>query len=322
MKILMVLIAVTLVGGPACVAQEAKYSFKENFVLNSPSQVSVSSSDGNIEVVAIPGTSTDVFYIVRKNNKLVNITREQLEKEVHLDVKHEGNNLTITVKYKDEFNLMDWKDKLIIDFRIQVPPATSCNLHTSDGNLKITGLTRDQELNTSDGNVDIDDIMGNVKATTSDGNITVEKVSGKVEVKSSDGNITMSDVRGDANAGTSDGNISLTMVSGTTFLKTSDGDIKFKDLSGSLTARTSDGNVSGNLLKLTKELTVKTSDGNISIGIPAKLGLDLDIKGESLDVPLSNFSGKSDDNSIEGKINGGGIVVNLSTSGNVSLSYK
>jgi len=304
------------------VAQGAKYSFKEHFVLNAPSQVNISSSDGNIDVVAIPGTKTDVFFIVKKNNKVINISREELEKEVQLDVKQDGNSLTITVKYKSEFNLMDWKDKLVIDFRIQVPPTTACDLHTSDGNVKISGLKRNQILATSDGNVEIEDIEGDVKASTSDGNVHVEKVTGKVEVKSSDGNIILSNVRGDANAGTSDGNISLNTVSGALFVKTSDGDIRFKDLSGSLNARTSDGNVTGNLLKLTNELTVKTSDGNISISIPSKLGLDLDIKGESLDVPLSNFSGKSDDDSIEGKINGGGIAVNLSTSGNVSLTYQ
>jgi DUF4097 and DUF4098 domain-containing protein YvlB len=322
MKSLMALVAVILAAGVTGTAQDAKYSFKESFTLNSPSQVKISSSDGNIDVVAIPGTKTDVFFIVKKNNKLMNISRDQLEKEIDLDITQNGGNLTIAVKYKNEFNVMDWKDKLVVDFRIQVPPATACDLHTSDGNVKITGLKRNQMLVTSDGNVEIEDIQGDVKASTSDGNIRVEKVTGKVEVKSSDGNIILANVRGDANAGTSDGNISLNTVSGASFVKTSDGDIRFKDLSGSLNARTSDGNVTGNLLKLTNELTVKTSDGNIAVSIPSKLGLDLNIKGESLDVPLSNFSGKSEDDSIEGKINGGGIAVNLSTSGNVSLSYE
>ena len=76
------------------------------------------------------------------------------------------------------------------------------------------------------------------------------------------------------------------------------------------------------MLALSKELTVRTGDGNISVTIPDKLGLDLDIKGESLDIPLNNFSGRSDENVIVGKSNGGGIPVNLSTSGNVRLSYR
>ena len=94
MKGLMALIAVVLAAEVTGVAQDARYSFKENFVLAAPSQVNISSSDGNINVVAIPGTRTDVFFIVRKNNQLINISREQLRKNCSL-IKHEGGNLTI-----------------------------------------------------------------------------------------------------------------------------------------------------------------------------------------------------------------------------------
>ena len=105
-------------------------------------------------------------------------------------------------------------------------------------------------------------------------------------------------------------------------MKTSDGDLKFRDLAGSLNAHTSDGNVSGNIIELKSELTIRTSDGNISVFVPANIGMDLNIKGESLDVPLNNFSGHSDEKSIQGKSNGGGVAVNLSTSGNVTLAYR
>ena len=105
-------------------------------------------------------------------------------------------------------------------------------------------------------------------------------------------------------------------------VKTSDGNINFKDLSGSLSASTSDGNVSGNLVRLTEELSVRTSDGDIRITVPSRLGLDLDIKGESLHVPLNNFSGRSDEKRIQGKSNGGGIPVTMSTSGDVTLTYN
>ncbi|HTE29060.1 MAG TPA: DUF4097 family beta strand repeat-containing protein [Chryseolinea sp.] len=322
MKILLILTCLSLFTIITCHAQPAKYSFKESYELAASPEVSILSSDGNIEVVAFDGKKTDVFYIVTKNNKLLDIKREDLEKEIALEVKESGGNLSIVVKYKNEFRMLDWKDKMVVNFRIQTPRTTACKLKASDGNVSITGLKRDQELGTSDGNVDITNIDGSVIASTSDGNVTAKNITGTVEVKSSDGNIVMEDIRGNANARTSDGNIHITNVSGDVMVKSSDGDIKFKDLSGSLTANTSDGNVSGNLLKLTKELNVRTSDGNISVSIPKSLGLDLNIKGESLDVPLSNFSGKSEDNSIEGKTNGGGIPVNISTSGHVTLAYN
>ena len=303
-------------------AQDDRYSFKESYDLGKTGLVSVSSSDGNIEAVTFEGNKADIFYIVKKHNKVLNISKEELEKELTLEVVHSGNNLSIVVKYKNEFQSFNWNDKMTVSFRLQLPKETSCDLRTSDGNISMKGLKGDQKCKTSDGDLNILDIGGSVTANTSDGNVSIKKVNGDVEARTSDGNVTIENVKGDASASTSDGNISVYDLSGKTTIKTSDGDIVFKDLTGSLTATTSDGNVTGNLLELTKELTIRTSDGNITVAIPAKLGLDLDIKGESLNIPLTNFSGRSDEKVIRGKANGGGIAVNLSTSGNVKLSYR
>jgi DUF4097 and DUF4098 domain-containing protein YvlB len=115
----------------------------------------------------------------------------------------------------------------------------------------------------------------------------------------------------------------LSKVDGNTSSKTSDGHITFEELSGSFTGITSDGNIRGNFVLLKGQLTVRTGDGNIDITLPDQLGLDLDITGESLHVPLNNFSGRSDEKIIRGKSNGGGIPVNLSASdGSVTLAYQ
>ncbi len=322
MKSLLLIFVVALTASVFCYAQENKYSFSERYQLGSSAKVKLSCSDGNIDVVTSDGGTTEVFYIVKKNNKVLDISRVELEKELTLEVVQAGNSLSIMVKHKTDWSLLSWKDHMEVSFRLQVPKETACNLRTSDGNINMKGLSGDQSGNTSDGNIAVSDIKGSVFASTSDGNINVKKVVGAVEVKTSDGNIEMQEIKGDTKAGTSDGNIALSKISGNIFVKTSDGDIKFTDLSGSFTASTSDGNVSGSILKLTRELTVKTSDGNIIVTIPDNLGLDLDVKAESLDVPLSNFSGHSDENTIRGKSNGGGVAVNLSTSGMVRLVYK
>jgi DUF4097 and DUF4098 domain-containing protein YvlB len=315
------LIILLLVGSNA-VSQDARYSFKESFALSSSPQVSISSSDGDIEVVNIDGPNTDVFFIVKKQNKLVSMNRAALEKELELTVEKTDHSLNIVVKYPNTQGVMDWRDRVTVSFRVQTPKGTSCDLRTSDGNIRIAGLARDQKMRTSDGNIDIDNIQGSVWASTSDGNIMAQHVGGSAELKTSDGDIKVNEVSAGATTSTSDGNISLTKVKGSIRAKTSDGDITFQDLDGALTASTSDGNIRGSIQRLTKELSAHTSDGNISIKVPANLGLDLDIKGESLDVPLTNFSGRSDEKHIQGKSNGGGIAVNLSTSGNVRLEYN
>lgn len=322
MKNCLALLSLLLICVVITKAQDSRYSFKESYELGTPAKVSVSCSDGNIEVVAFEGKKTDVFYIVKKDNKVLTISRQELEKEFILEIVQTGNSLSIAVKNRTDASTFNWKDRMEVSFRLQVPRETACDLRTSDGNISLKGLTGDQKGRTSDGNLEFAGISGALMASTSDGNISVHKVAGPVEVKSSDGDIRFEDVNGEARASTSDGNISAVRISGNASLKTSDGNISFEDLSGSLTASTSDGNVTGNVVELKRELTIKTSDGNIAVTIPSRLGLDLNIKGESLTVPLTNFTGHSDEKSIQGKSNGGGIPVNLATSGNVKLSYQ
>jgi len=310
---------------PETKAQHDDYSFKETYNVNSPVQLLVSSFDGNIEVSNSNENEIQVFYIARKNGRILKINREELEKEVILEVTPENNSLKINVKSKWENkakSIFQSTDEVHVSFKVLVPKQTNCDLHSSDGNIRIAGLTSSQQLKTSDGNIEIININGDVNGRTSDGNIRLNEIVGDVEVGTSDGNIAIERVKGSVISSTSDGNIELERVSGNINVKTSDGDIYFSNIEGSFKGITSDGNVKGNFTKLGNELTVRTGDGNITINIPDNLGLDLDISGESLNVPLKNFSGKSDKKSIHGKSNGGGIPVNLSTSdGHITLNH-
>lgn len=310
---------------PEAKAQQEDYSFKETYKINSPAQLEVASFDGNIEVVNSNENEIQVFYIARKNGRVLDINREELEKEVTLEVTSEKNNLRISVKSKWENtarSIFQSMDDVHVSFKVLVPRQTSCDLHSSDGNIRIAGLTSSQNLKTSDGNIEISNVNGDITGRTSDGNIRLNEIVGDVEVGTSDGNVGIEKVKGSVTSSTSDGNIELEQVSGDINVKTSDGDIYFSNISGSFKGITSDGNVKGNFTKLGNELTVRTGDGNISIRIPDNLGLDLDISGESLNVPLTNFSGKSDKKSIHGKSNGGGIPVSLSTSdGHITLDH-
>lgn len=323
MKTITLILPCFLLAMAFATAQDGDYSFKEKYSVASPVQLDVSSFDGNIDVSPSSTNEIQVYYIARKNGHVLKINREELEKEVILNVEPGPNGLRIEVKNKFEnqswFNSMD---QVHVSFRILTPSKTACDLHSSDGNLSIEGLTSDQKLKTSDGNIQIAGINGNIRGNTSDGNIRAKEVKGSVDIGTSDGNIQLEKIAGDVTSTTSDGNIELTQVRGDVNAKTSDGDIYFTDISGSFRGKTSDGNIRGNFVELKKELTLNTGDGNISVRIPGNLGLDLDIRGESLNVPLNNFSGKSEKKYIQGKSNGGGIAVSLATSdGHITLEY-
>ncbi|WP_276373210.1 DUF4097 family beta strand repeat-containing protein [Chryseolinea sp. H1M3-3] len=303
-------------------AQEFDYSFKESYDVSTPAQLDLTSFDGNLDVFSSDGNKIEVYYIAKKGGRLLKIDRQELEKELIVESDHDKNSLKISIRDKKRYQAINFELSINVHFKVFVPKETACRLTTSDGSISIAKLNSNQHCKTSDGSIEITEISGNVIGKTSDGDVHVKQVKGMVDVGTSDGSIQLRQIAGDVQASTSDGNIILDKVKGDIIVKTSDGYIDFKEISGSFKASTSDGNIHGNVADLKKELTLKTSGGNIEVTLPEALGLDLEIKGESIDAPFKNFTGKFDKKFVSGKSNGGGIPVVLSTSdGNVRLSY-
>ena len=80
-------------------SQNGDYSFKETYDLATPAKMKISSSDGNIEVSPGNTKKAEVLYIVRRNNKVLQISRKELEKELKVVVVHSSNSLDINVEY-------------------------------------------------------------------------------------------------------------------------------------------------------------------------------------------------------------------------------
>jgi len=260
-----------------------------------------------------------VLYSVYKENRFINISKEELSKYVIIDIKHNQNLLDISIHQKKPAH---WKNRYEVSVVIYTPVNTSCNLRSSDGDIFISGLNSDQKCITSDGDIQIRKTNGKLDLCTSDGDIDISEISGDLELKTSDGDISAKNIEGTARLITSDCDISISNSSGAVWAKTSDGDIHARDCNGSMTAVTSDGDIRCNLLKVTNKVSFITSDGNINVSIPKGLSINLKVKGETLRVPLVNFSGKTEEHHIEGTINGGGLPVELiTTDGTITLSY-
>ncbi len=299
------------------------FSFRETYKISSPANMSITTSDGFIEVNDHKSENIEVFFIVTKNNKIQDIDLEELEEQLDVDIHRGSDRLEIKIRHKESNWKINWRDRYNVSMQINAPTRTACNLRTSDGDISITGLEGQQSCRTSDGDIDIEDISGDVSARTSDGNINAMDIQGSIELSTSDGEIKATDIDGDTKVVTSDGNIYLENIRGENNARTSDGNIIFENMRGSLTAQTSDGDISGNLDELTNELYLKTSDGNISVTVPDGIGMNVRLKGEDINTRLEHFSGKTGDHLVEGTIRGGGVDVELITSdGDINLNYN
>ena len=71
-------------------------------------------------------------------------------------------------------------------------------------------------------------------------------------------------------------------------------------------------------------MKISNSAGNIVLELPKGKGMDLDLSGDRIKTDhLDNFNGKINDDEVNGKLNGGGVLVRVDAgSGRIYLGLK
>lgn len=269
----------------------------------SSGELFVSTSGGSIKVEGGNSNQVKVEMYVKSNKHSDSKIREIIEDDYEIRIEKTGSRIEAVAKR--EGTGWSWNG-ISISFVVYTPKDFECDLNTSGGSLRIAGVSgKSHELKTSGGSITAEDMSGALEARTSGGSITVNHYNGEIDVKTSGGSIRLDGIRGDIEA------------------TTSGGGIRIKDVEGAVYATTSGGSIDAEINKLEDQLVLKTSGGSVHAEIPAGLGLDLDLRGNRVNTSLNNFSGESKSDRVRGTVNGGGILVQLSTSGgSVNLSYR
>ncbi|MGB3777922.1 MAG: hypothetical protein WA960_06160 [Tunicatimonas sp.] len=279
----------------------------KTFTLSSPGNLEVNTSGGSIDVVGTSGNQVTIEMYVKPNGgwSLFGSDDDDIEEALEdysIDIRQEGFTVIATAERQGS----NWgNSKVSISFKVMVPTSISCDLSTSGGSISVADVEGEHDIRTSGGSLNFDRLSGTTEAHTSGGSINVNDYQGKLDANTSGGSIRVDGSEGEA------------------MLKTSGGSINLENIRGSLEARTSGGSIRADVEELGKFLTLRTSGGGITATIPGGQGLDLDLSGNRVNTKLVNFTGESDKNSINGSVNGGGVPVNLHTSGgSVTLDYQ
>jgi hypothetical protein len=222
------------------------------------------------------------------------------------------------------------------------------DVSTSGGDIITGKLEGEGHLKTAGGDIHVGSVNGSLYVNTSGGNIQVETVSKTLEAKTAGGDIVIGDVGGEASVSTSGGDVNVGKVSGRATLSTAGGDIELKGASGKVSARTSGGDVK--LQNITGSIDAKTAGGEVEAElIPSGKGgsrlassggdvrLYIDEKSKATieatirldgwgwkksryivksEFPKESYETDEDGGEIRAvyKLNGGGDVIELSTS--------
>ncbi len=297
-------------------------SFSESFTLSNGGNLDVSTSGGHIYVEGSSGNSVEVEVFVKKNGKILPSSHElveNIEEGFEMTMEKQGN--TVVLEAKRRKNMSEWR-RVSISFEIKSPTDISTELKTSGGGLRLANVEGEHFLSTSGGSIRLNDVSGETKANTSGGSIKVANQDGDLKANTSGGSIDIMDSEGDMYARTSGGGIKLENNKGAIDASTSGGTIRISGRAESIEASTSGGSIYCDVSGLSERLSLRTSGGSIHATIPSGLGMDLDIKGGRVNVEANNFSGTMKKNRVYGSMNGGGMPIQMSTSGgSVNLDF-
>jgi hypothetical protein len=306
--------------------------------------VVVTTSAGGIVVSGQSGQAPRVEVYIKGNNDK-DISKEEIKKRLEeyydLDISVSGHEVRAIAKNKKDGD-WDWKKGLSISFKIYVPEHSNTDLTTSGGGISLDNLSGNEDFKTSGGGLNIDKLSGKIHGVTSGGGILVSNSSETIELVTSGGGITAKNCTGDIKLHTSGGGLRLEHLKGTIHAYTSGGGVEGNDIEGelvtstsgggidlkemncSLSASTSAGSLNAEMKQVGKYLKLACSAGNINIELPAKQGLDLDLKGDRVNQSqFSGFNGDWDKYHVKGTVNGGGSPVTAdASSGNINVKFN
>ena len=267
----------------------AESRIEKNLELQPGGQLVLESDVGSVRV---DGASRSGAHIV------ITSERDDLNNELDLKFSSDAGIAHVTARRKDT---SFWSHSLSVHFEIEVPTETRTEIHTSGGDISISGLRGAADMKTSGGPIEVTGLIGNLDAYTSGGPIRAREVTGNAQLGTSGGPIDVEALDGNLKAHTSGGGIRINRVSGYVEAKTSGGPIR---------ATYSPGNRHGGELE--------TSGGPIEVAIDpsANLNLDASTSGGSVssDLPV-RIVGTVTHSRIQGSIGAGGEELHLHTSG-------
>ena len=282
------------------------------------------------------------MYVANNGNGKNELSKEEIDERLSnydITIRQDGNMLVATARQKG--SNWNWRKGLSISFKFYTPRALTTNISTSGGSITMSHLAGQQRFKTSGGSIQLADMKGDIKGNTSGGSIKLTDCHNQIDLNTSGGSIEATNSDGTINLNTSGGSIRLTGLNGVIkaqtsggsingdgidgelVTSTSGGSIRIRNMAGSIDAETSAGSVEVGMTRVDKFVKLETTAGSVRVQMPMNKGMDLDLSGNRVSSPLSNFSGSAEKDRIVGKMNGGGIPVRLTAnSGNVYINQN
>jgi hypothetical protein len=202
---------------------------------------------------------------------------------------------------------------------IEVPRGTPVELESAGGGIDLSALDATVKASSSGGGIKVAEVHGDLTLSSSGGGVEVRLVHGVVRVGSSGGNVRVESIEGGVYADSSGGSVTLEDVSGDIQASSSGGGVQVAGAGGRVKAGSSGGPVqvsfaAGN----SKGGDIDSSGGGVATMLDRAAGVEVDAVSSGgpvdCDLPVTR-EGRIARDSLHGRLNGGGALLRLRSSG-------
>lgn len=282
MKAAVLALALTLGVAALCSAQK-EGSFDRSLTVSGPVELDIVTDSGGITVTpGSPGTVRIHAILKAQHGWFDSGNVEQRIRELERNPPVEQNGNRIRIGYVHSRDLLK---NVSMRLEIQTPRESKVRARADSGGIRVEGVQGPADCHTDSGGIDLREIGSEVRAAADSGGIRIENVKGPAYARVDSGGIEANEISGSIDAETDSGGIRLAQSSAA-------------------------------------PIRAKADSGGVTIRLASNAGYDVNVESESGHISVRDVTvnGEISKRHIEGKVRGGGPMVNVKVdSGDVSV---
>ncbi len=293
--------------------------FDRSLQVSGPVDLNIVSGSGDVRVHTGGDGTVQVSAVIHARGSGGMNASEKISKlQSNPPVEQQGS--TIHIGRIDDREL---RQNVSIDYDLTVPAQTRVTSQTGSGDQEINGVQLAVNVHAGSGNITVENIGAGVKSQTGSGDLKVDGAKGLLEAEAGSGNIHASRIAGGITAHTGSGTIDVEQIaSGNVRAEAGSGNVRIRGVQGGLKAETGSGSITVDGSP-TADWRVGAGSGDISLKIPTSVSFDIDARTSSGSLKVNHpvtMQGAVSRNHIQGKVGGGGVLVDLHTgSGDIEV---
>ncbi len=308
-----------LLSSLAAHADTARGSFSRSLTVSEMASLDIRTGSGNVTVTrGNSGTVSITGKITARGSEGMSAEEKVRLIEANPPITQRGNAITI-----GQFDNRELRQNVSISYEVVAPQRTELLARTGSGDEKVTGIAGPVKIESGSGSLSLSDIGGETKATTGSGDVRLDNIKGPVKVTTGSGGIKAEGIGGEFTGNTGSGSITMRQdAPGPVNVNTGSGDIVLKGVNGELRAGTGSGDIDAQGT-VSHAWRMSTGSGGLRLQLGSATGFDLDARTDSggihIQQPITR-QGSISKSHVEGKVNGGGALVELrSGSGEIRI---